>query len=233
MPLTGARRSGVPTAWTSCHRLMTYDPAPEAAAGFSGGAEMPPLSRGVASMLVSLRVKVPWLFQTRNNSSDSDEYIPNGAFIIALAMAGCTLKRVNSDSPNAKSSAWQSHEATTRMAFSHELVGAREKLADPSTVQRNVLQAFAQAATGTDIAARPGFWEWVCERRAQDNPRGDFVRDARAVREGRNGAERWHEACLLRLAVACAFRPWNPDVVRPMPAFKHWARRYIAELCKE
>ena len=146
-------------------------------------------------------------------SSDLDEYIPNGAFIIALAMAGCALKRVNFDSLNAKSSAWPSHEATTRMAISHEIVGAREQLADPSTVQRNVLQAFAPAATGTDIAAWPEFWEWVCGRRAQDNPRGDFVRDTRAVREDRNGAEGWHEACLLRLAVASAFRPWNPDVV--------------------
>ena len=72
----------------------------------------------------------------------------NGAFIVALAMAGCTLKRVNRDSLNAKSSAWRSHEATPRMAFSHELGGAREKLADPSTVQRNLLQAFARAATG-------------------------------------------------------------------------------------
>ena len=166
-------------------------------------------------------------------SSDLDEYIPNGAFIIALAIAGCTLKRVNFDSLNAKSSAWPSHEATTRMAFSHEIVGAREQLADPSTVQRNVLQAFARAATGTDIAAWPEFWEWVCGRRAQDNPLGDFVRDTRAVREDRNGAEGWHEACLLRLAVASALRPWNPDVVGPMPAFKHWARRYIAELTKK
>ena len=166
-------------------------------------------------------------------SSDSGEHILNGAFIVALAMAGCTLKRVNFDSLNAKSSAWPSHEAITRVAFSHELVGAREQLAGPSTVQRNLLQAFARAATGTDFAARRQFWEWVCERRAQDNPRGDFVRDTRAVREDRNGAEGWHEACLLRIAVACAVRPWNPDAVEPMPAFKLWARRYVAELHKK
>ena len=36
-------------------------------------------------------------------SADSDECPPNGAFIIALAMAGCTLKRVNLDRLNAKS----------------------------------------------------------------------------------------------------------------------------------
>lgn len=166
-------------------------------------------------------------------SSDSDEYIPNGAFIVALALAGCKLKRVNFDSLNAKSSAWPSHEATTRMAFSHELVGAREKLADPSIVQRNLLQAFARAVTGTEFAVTPRFWEWVCERRAQDNPRGDFVRDTRSVREDRDGAEGWHEACLLRLAVACAFTPWDPNVVGPMPAFKHWAQRYVAELHRE
>ena len=144
-------------------------------------------------------------------------------------MAGCTLKRVHFDSLNAKSSAWPSHEATTRMAFSYERVGAREKLADSSTVQRNLLQAFARAATGTDFAARPEFWEWVCECRAPDYPRGDFVRDAGAVRADRNGEEGWHEACLLRLAVACAVRPWNPDAVEPMPALKRWARRYVAE----
>ena len=151
--------------------------------------------RCVPSMFDSLSVKVPWLFQARNDSSDSDEYIPNGAFIIALAMAGCTLKRVNFDSLNAKSSAWRSHEATIRMAFSHELVGAREKLADPSTVQRNVLQAFAQAATGTEIAARPGFWEWVCERRAQDThvatscgTLAQFARIATARKDGTNPA---------------------------------------------
>ena len=162
-------------------------------------------------------------------SSDTGEYIPNGTFIVALALAGCTLKRVHFDSLNAKSSAWPSREATIRMAFSHERVGAREKLADSSTVRRNVLRAFARAATGTDFAARPEFWEWVCERRAQDNPHGDFVRDARAVREDRNGAEGWHEAYPLRLAVAGAVRPWNPDAVGPMPAYKHWARRYVAE----
>ena len=89
-------------------------------------------------------------------------------------MAGCALKRVHFDSLNAKSSAWPSHEATTRMAFSYERVGAREQLADSSTVQRNLLQAFARTSTGTDFAARPEFWEWVCERRAPDNPRGEF-----------------------------------------------------------
>lgn len=24
-----------------------------------------------------------------------------------------------------------------------------------------------------------GFWQWVCQRRAFDNPRGDFIRDTR------------------------------------------------------
>ena len=162
-------------------------------------------------------------------SSDTGDYIPNGAFIIALAMAGCKLKRVNFGSLNAKSSAWPSHEAVWRMAFSHERIGAREKLADSETVRRHLLQAFARAATGTEIAARPGFWEWVCERRAPDNPRGDFVRDARAIRDDRNGEEGWHEACLLRLAVACAYFPWNPDVVEPMAVFKHWARRFMKD----
>ena len=27
------------------------------------------------------------------------------------------------------------------------------------------------------------FWEWVCNRRAHDNPRGDFVRDTRYLME--------------------------------------------------
>ena len=35
-------------------------------------------------------------------------------------------------------------------------------------------------ATGY-IAVRDDFWKWVYSRRAQDNPRGDFIRDTRVV----------------------------------------------------
>ena len=31
------------------------------------------------------------------------------------------------------------------------------------------------------------FWQWVCERNAYDDPRGDFIRDTReAIRRGDN-----------------------------------------------
>lgn len=56
-------------------------------------------------------------------------YIPNGAFILALVLAGFQLRRVRANSPDAQSSARVSHEATVRMAFSPEVIGAREQLA--------------------------------------------------------------------------------------------------------
>ena len=37
------------------------------------------------------------------------------------------------------------------------------------------------------------FWRWVCERKAHDNPRGDFIRDTRdLVRAGIDPETRLH-----------------------------------------
>lgn len=161
---------------------------------------------------------------------DADNYIPNGAFIIALALAGCRLERSHYDSLNARSSAWPSHEAVTHMAFSVERRGAREQLADPETIRQRVLRSFARAATDTEDAATPGFWEWVCKRRATDTPRGDFIRDARTVRDERNGAGSWHEQCLLRLAVTGHSSCFLDDSIGPIHVFRQLARQFVTEL---
>ena len=139
---------------------------------------------------------------------EAGQYIPNGAFIIALAMAGCRLKPHGRGSHSVRSTAWPSEDALHRMAFTTDYEmdtnGSRDRLSDAVAVRKKLLRAFARAATGTDVAATPAFWGWVCERRATPNVRGDFIRDARSVRDDRNAADGWHEACLLRLACADA-----------------------------
>lgn len=39
------------------------------------------------------------------------------------------------------------------------------------------------------------FWKWVCDRRAHDNPRGDFIRDTRTIRSVHDPNEAWWEVC--------------------------------------
>lgn len=39
------------------------------------------------------------------------------------------------------------------------------------------------------------FWQWVCARRAHDNPRGDFIRDTRTIRSVHDPNEAWWEVC--------------------------------------
>ncbi len=155
-------------------------------------------------------------------------HIPNGAFILALALAGFQLRRARANSPDARSSARVSHEATVRMAFSPELVGAREQLANPADVRQKLVRAFIQVATGDILAWSPSFWNWVCDRRALDNPRGDFIQDTRRVRDERNGADGWHEACMLRLA--CAPRSWELGEHDQVGIARELSRQFAASL---
>lgn len=46
------------------------------------------------------------------------------------------------------------------------------------------------------------FWQWVCGRRAHDNPRGDFIRDTRTIRSVHDPNEAWWEVCPNCLAGA-------------------------------
>jgi len=46
------------------------------------------------------------------------------------------------------------------------------------------------------------FWQWVCDRTAQDNPRGDFIRDTRKIRSAHDPNEAWWEVCPNYLAGA-------------------------------
>ena len=39
------------------------------------------------------------------------------------------------------------------------------------------------------------FWQWVCDRKAHDNPRGDFIRDTRIIRSVHDPNEAWWEVC--------------------------------------
>lgn len=44
------------------------------------------------------------------------------------------------------------------------------------------------------------FWQWVCDRKAHDNPRGDFIRDTRTIRSVHDPNEAWWELCPNYLA---------------------------------
>ena len=161
---------------------------------------------------------------------EADRYIPEGAFIVALAMAGCRLKRNGRGSHSVHSTAWPSEDALHRMAFTTDYRldtnGSRDRLTDPIAIQKKLLGAFARAATGTDVATTQAFWEWVCERRATANVRGDFIRDARSVRDDRNAADGWHEGCLLRLACATVEADGMTSLTHQL---RHLARQYCAE----
>ena len=144
------------------------------------------------------------IFSRDIRKKDDDGYINNGCFILALALAGFQLKCTSSGSPNPCTNVGFSQEALHRMAYTYyegDHSGAKHQLKDRDKLLEEACRQYTLALTGVFLGE--SFWQWVCERRARHDPRGDFVRDTRGLRDDRNGEDGWHEACLVRLPFAC------------------------------
>ena len=105
-------------------------------------------------------------------------YIANGSMIVAALMAGAQIQRQSLDSPNAyvlvtePRKCWRNENCRGLVPVdSTDRICQACRLKDTENPHRD------QVA----IAAREKFWVWVGNRKAGDNPRGDFIRDTREI----------------------------------------------------